>query len=100
MEMKEYNLGSLALCQDILDESWECRLTCGELWKTIESELQSSKIISITSVSSDADDIPAHRKVQTALPFLHPSNAPNRELLQEHLMVIPNGGEQEETRSV
>jgi hypothetical protein len=98
-EMKEYNLGSLALCKDILDESRECRLKCGELWKTIETELQSTKIISVTSLSGDADDIPAHRKVQTEMPLLHPSNAPNRELFQEHLMVIPDGGVQE-TREV
>jgi hypothetical protein len=90
-EMKEYNLGSLVLCQDIMDESRECRLKCGELWNTIENELQSEKIISVTSVSGDANDIPAHRKVQTTIPFLHPSNAPNRELMQEHLMVIPDG---------
>jgi len=90
MEMKEYNLGSLALCQDILDESRECRMKCGDLWNTIETELQSENIISVTNVSGDADDIPAHRKVKATLPLLHPSNAPDSELLQEHLTVVPD----------
>jgi hypothetical protein len=81
----------LALCQDILDESRECRMKCVDLWNTIESELQSAKIISITDVSGNDDDgIPAHRKVKATLPLLDPSNAPSSELLQEHLTVVPD----------
>ena len=36
MEKKEYHLGSLAMCQDIIDESRDCRIKCGYLWNTIE----------------------------------------------------------------
>jgi hypothetical protein len=90
-EMKEYHLGSLALCQDILDESRKCCMKCGDLWNTIETELQSAKIISINDVGGNDDDgIPAHRKVKATLPLLDPSNAPSSELLQEHLTVVPD----------
>jgi len=88
MEKKEYHLGSLAMCQDIIDESRDCRIKCGYLWNTIEAELRSENIIAVTTVSGSVDGIPAHRKVQATLPLLDPSHATIMELLQEHLTSV------------
>ena len=88
MEKKEYHLGSLAMCQDIIDESRDCRIKCGYLWNTIEAELRSENIIAVTSISGSVDGTPAHRKVQATLPLLDPSHATIMELLQEHLTSV------------
>ena len=95
MEKKEYHLDSLAMCQDIIDECRDCCIKCGYLWKTIEAELRSEKIIAVTSVSGSVDGIPAHRKVQATLPLLDPLNAPRMELLQEHLTSVSDSVQQE-----
>ena len=84
MEKKEYQLGSLAMCQDIIDESRDCRIKCGCLWDTIEAELRSEKIVALTSISECVDGTPAHRRVQATLPMLDPSHASIVALLQEH----------------
>jgi hypothetical protein len=92
---REYHMGSFAMLQDIIDECRDCRKKCGYLWNTMEAELLSENIIEVTSVSGSVDGIPAHRKVQATLPFINPSNAPGIELLQEHLIPVPDSVQQD-----
>lgn len=85
--MHQYNLGCLALCQDVLGKASVCRLKCRAVWNSIETEIQSAQVIGCTTVSGDADGIPADRKVSATLPLLQMSQGPSTELLRDNIAV-------------
>ena len=82
-EMSEYHLGCLTLCQDLCVRARAYRLRCRDVWNRIENELQSSKIIEVTRMSSEADQVPAYLKVNAMLPFLVVTQQPSVELMNE-----------------
>jgi hypothetical protein len=89
-EMSQYHLGCLTLCQDVFVKARECRLKCGNVWNTIEAELQSDRVIEVTTVTGEGGDISANLRVDATLPLLQPSQAPSMELLSQDHLTVPD----------
>lgn len=89
-EMSQYHLGCLTLCQDVFVKARECRLKCGNVWNTIEAELQSDRVIEVTTVTGEGGDISANLRVDATLPLLQPSQAPSTELLSQDHLTVPD----------
>lgn len=88
IEMHQYHLGCLAVGQDILAQGRECRLKCQNLWRQIETDLQSEGIIEMTTISGEAGGVRECLKVNATLPLLRLSWVPNEELSQEEMQPI------------
>jgi hypothetical protein len=88
IEMRQYHLGCLAVGQDIFAKARECRLKCQNLWRTIETDLQSERIIEITTISGEAGGVRENLKVDTTLPLLRLSLVPHEEILQEVMQPV------------
>jgi hypothetical protein len=88
IEMRQYSLGCLAVGQDIFAKARECRLKCRNLWRMIEMDLQSERLIEITTISGEAGGVRENQKVDATLPILRLSLAPHEELLQEVMQPV------------
>lgn len=88
IEMRQYHLGCLAVGQDIFAKARECRLKCQNLWRKIETDLQSERIIKITTISGEAGGVRENLKVNATLPLLRLSLVPHEELLQEVMQPV------------
>jgi hypothetical protein len=88
IEMRQYHLGCLAVGQDILAQGRECRLKCQNLWRQIETDLQSEGTIEMTTISGEAGGVREGLKVNATLPLLRLSWVPNEEHLQEEMQPI------------
>ena len=84
-ETNEYHLGCLTLCQDVCVEAREYRLSCRDVWNSIEKELQSANIIKIINISGEADGVPAYLKVYATLPPFQILQQPSAELLRDYI---------------
>jgi hypothetical protein len=74
--------------QDIFAKARESRLTCRYLWRTIDTYLQSERIIEITTISGEAGGVRENKKVDATLPILRLSLVPHEELLQEVMQPV------------
>lgn len=83
VEMMQYRLGCLAVGQDVFAKARECRLKCRNLWRKIETDLQSESLLEITTISGETGGVRESVKVEATLPLLRLSLLPNEELLQE-----------------
>lgn len=88
IEMRQYRLGCLAVGQDIFAKARECRLKCRNLWRMIEMDLQSERLLEITTISGEAGGVRENQKVDATLPILRLSLVPHEELLQEVMQPV------------
>jgi hypothetical protein len=83
IERRQYHMGCLAIGQDIFARARECRLKCRNVWREVETELQSELIKNVTTVSGENGGVRVILKINATLPLIRLSLDPNEELMHE-----------------
>jgi hypothetical protein len=83
MERRQYHLGCLAIGQDIFVRARGCRLKCRNVWREVETELQSELVMNVTMASGENGGVREMLKINATLPILHLSLEPNEEIVHE-----------------
>jgi hypothetical protein len=83
IETHQYHLGCLAIGQDIFARARGCQLKCRNVWREVETELQSELVTNVTMVSGENGGVREMLKINATLPLIRLSLEANEELVHE-----------------